>query len=63
MCQWYNQVFQDLKTSDDVLCGHLRETEGGFRFSVLRYWHAFDVSVLRAQDLRKGKEQLFCGSE
>jgi hypothetical protein len=35
------------ETSADVVFGHVRETEGGFRISVLRYWHAFDFSVLR----------------
>jgi hypothetical protein len=49
-------------TSIDVLFGHLRETEGGVRISVSWYWHAFNFSVLRAQDMRKGKE-VFCGSE
>jgi hypothetical protein len=29
---------------------------GGFKISVLRYWHTFGSSVLRAQDLRKGKD-------
>jgi hypothetical protein len=51
-----------LETSADVFFGHLRETEGGFRISVLWYWHAFDFPLLRAQNLRKGKT-LFCGSE
>jgi hypothetical protein len=42
-----------LETSADVFFGHLRETEGGFIISVLRYWHAFDFPLLRAQYLRK----------
>jgi hypothetical protein len=37
------------ETEADFLFGYLRDTKGGFRISVLQYWHAFDVSVLRAQ--------------
>jgi hypothetical protein len=51
-----------LETSADFFFGHLRETEGGFGISVIQYWHAFDFPLLRAQDMRKGKE-LLCGSE
>jgi hypothetical protein len=40
----------------EIFFGHLIEGRGGVRISGLRYWHAFDFSVLRAQYLRKGKE-------
>jgi hypothetical protein len=44
------------ETPAGIFLGHLKEDRGGFRISVLRFWHTFGFSVLRAQDLRKGKE-------
>jgi hypothetical protein len=42
----------------EIFFGHLREGRGVFIILVLRHWHTFDVYVLRAQDLIKGKELL-----
>jgi hypothetical protein len=49
-------LFFRFETPAEIFLGHLREDRGGVRISVLRYWHTFGFSVLRAQDLRKYKE-------
>jgi hypothetical protein len=55
-------ILPEFEPSADGFFGHLAETDGAFRISVIWYWHAFDFPLLRAQDLRKGME-LLCGSE
>jgi hypothetical protein len=48
-----NASLSRFETKSDALFAHLRETDGGFRISVLRYWHAFDCFHLESSRSEK----------